>query len=147
MNGFTFVWIIILFQFAAVFWGIALRPRRKTCPDCSQPLSRFQSPFTKTRRMWIEGGYLCSHCGCEVSMDGQKVPAGTAPQQRSVIRGIGILVIAVAPALVMLYLISQYTPSSPKLVVAPQKLVVAPQKLIAVPDNAAIVEPAVTKSP
>lgn len=138
MNEFTFVWIIILFQFAAAFWGIVLRPERKACPDCSRPLSRFQSPFTKTKRMWIEGGYLCSHCGCEVSMDGQKVSAGTAPQQRSVIRGIGILVIAVAPALVMLYLISQRT-------VAPPKLVASPQKLIVVPDNAANVEPAITK--
>src|SRR4028118_1937271 len=113
MNEFTFVWIIIALQFAATFYWVALMPLRKThpdCPDCGQPLSPFQSPFTKTKRMWFEGGYLCSKCGCEVSMDGQKVPAGTAPQQRSITRGIGLLAITFVPALIMLYVISQSRP-------------------------------------
>jgi hypothetical protein len=128
----NFLWIILLPFVAAWFWVSFIMPARKTastCPDCAQPLSPFQSPFTKTKRMWFEGGYLCSHCGCEVSMDGQKVPFGTAPQRRSVTRGIGMLVITVLPTLIMIYIISQYKPVSPK-------LVVAPQKLIAIPDNA-----------
>src|SRR4028118_436151 len=107
-----FVWIILL-PFAIWFWMFFLMPLRKAqpdCPDCGEPLSRIQSPFTKTKRMWWEGGYLCSHCGCEVNMGGQKVPAGTPPQQRSITRGIGLLAITFVPALIMLYVISQSRP-------------------------------------
>ena len=48
------------------------------CPDCGARLSGFQSPFTKTRRQWLEGGYLCRRCGCEVDLSGHKVEDGRA---------------------------------------------------------------------
>ncbi len=51
--------------------------RRPDCPDCGRPLPLLQSPFTKTRRQWAEGGYLCSNCGCETDRAGQKVPPGS----------------------------------------------------------------------
>lgn len=53
--------------------------RRVKCPDCSETLPVFYSPFKKSRRMWRAGGYLCARCGCETNMAGQKVSADTPP--------------------------------------------------------------------
>jgi hypothetical protein len=53
----------------------------------------------------VEGGYVCRNCGFEVDTAGTKVPAGTAPQQRSIITGIGLVALAVIPAIVLLTLI------------------------------------------
>jgi hypothetical protein len=49
------------------------------CPDCGDTLPIFGSPWKKTRRMWWEGGYRCTRCGCETNMAGQKVTADTPP--------------------------------------------------------------------
>jgi len=54
--------------------------RRKLCPDCGEPLPRIQSPLKMTKRQWMEGGYVCLRCGCEVDTAGRKVPANTAPR-------------------------------------------------------------------
>ena len=55
----------------------ALHPVK--CPDCADTLPIFGSPWKKTRRMWWEGGYRCTRCGCETNMAGQKVTADTPP--------------------------------------------------------------------
>ena len=75
---------------------------RKACPNCETPLSRLQSPFTKTRRQWWEGGYVCQSCGCESDRAGNRVSAGTAPQRRAIVIGIALLAVVVIPALVLL---------------------------------------------
>ena len=75
---------------------------RKATPNCETPLSRIQSPFTKTRRQWWEGGYVCQSCGCESDRAGNRVSAGTAPQRRAIVIGIALLAIVVIPALVLL---------------------------------------------
>ena len=64
----------------AVFFVVLLffGTRRVNCPECGARLSNFQSPFTKTRRQWLEGGYLCRRCGCEVDLSGHKVEDGRA---------------------------------------------------------------------
>lgn len=49
------------------------------CPDCGDTLPIVCSPFKRTRRMWLAGGYLCARCGCETNMAGQKVTADTPP--------------------------------------------------------------------
>jgi hypothetical protein len=67
----------------------------RTCPDCNRPLSPFQSPWTKTKRQWIEGGYVCQNCGCEVNIYGGKVAAGTPPKRQSIVLGIGLVTLAV----------------------------------------------------
>ena len=99
----------ILFPFAMFFalmffFGMG---RGKACPDCNQPLPPIQSPFTKTKRQWVEGGYVCQNCGCEADISGRNVPAGTAPQRRSIITGIGLLTLAVVPAIVLLIMLFQ----------------------------------------
>ncbi len=76
--------------------------RRKVCPDCNERLPPFQSPLTKTKRMWWEGGCVCRNCGCETDSAGNKVPAGVGPQRRSIITGIALLTLAVVPALILL---------------------------------------------
>ena len=59
-----------------LFILIATRKCPAECPDCHHPMSRFQSPFTKTKRQWMYGGFLCSNCGCELNLDGTKVSGG-----------------------------------------------------------------------
>ena len=95
---------IVFYQLAVffallLFFGIG---RRRVCPDCSKPLPILQSPFTKTRRQWVEGGYVCPNCGCETDLAGKKVPAGTALSYRSLIVGLGLLTLAAIPAVVLL---------------------------------------------
>ena len=51
--------------------------RGAICPDCGERLHGLISPFKKTKRQWIEGGYVCPVCGCEVNMSGGKVPPNT----------------------------------------------------------------------
>ena len=49
--------------------------RQRPCPDCGEALPRIQSIFKMTKRQWMEGGYICLRCGCEVDTAGRKVPA------------------------------------------------------------------------
>jgi hypothetical protein len=56
---------------------------RKPCPDCGHSLPSIQSPLTKTKRQWIEGGHICGHCGCETDYSGTKVATGTPATSRS----------------------------------------------------------------
>jgi len=68
--------------FFAWLFFTALR-HRKPCPDRAHPLPSFQSPLTKTKRQWIEGGHICGHCGCEADYSGVKVATGTPPNSVS----------------------------------------------------------------
>ncbi len=81
--------------------------RPKACPECGERLPAFQSPLTKTRRMWIEGGYICRKCGCEADVAGRKVAAGTPPRARSLVLGIVVLATAAVPAAILLALLLQ----------------------------------------
>ncbi len=65
--------------FFVILLSCAMR-RQKTCPDCGEPLPRIQSPLKMTKRQWMEGGYTCLKCGCDVDTAGRKVPANTAPR-------------------------------------------------------------------
>ena len=53
--------------------------QRRDCPNCGSPLSGIQSPFTKTWRQWVEGGYLCQNCGCQTNLAGEKVAPSPRP--------------------------------------------------------------------
>ena len=97
------LWIPLL-PFAAFlawlfFFGMG---RRKACPNCNQWLPRIQSPLTKTKRQWLEGGYVCQNCGCEADIAGNEVPAGVVLQRRSIITWIGLLTLAVVLGLILL---------------------------------------------
>lgn len=63
---------LIPFAFAVLFLWL-FWPRHRNCPRCGEGLSIFQSPFKKTNRQWLEGGFLCSNCGCESTWEGRPV--------------------------------------------------------------------------
>lgn len=101
------LWPAILpFAVFFVFLVVFSMRRPKACPDCRKPLPLLQSPLNKTKRQWWEGGYVCRNCGCEADIAGNKVPAGAAPQRRSITGGMALLTfsIAVAVALVTVLL-------------------------------------------
>src|SRR4051812_16705580 len=80
---------------------------RQICPDCKEPLGPFRSPFTKTKRQWVEGGYACRNCDCETDLAGRKVPYGTGLQWRWILISLGLPTIALGTALFLLTQISQ----------------------------------------
>lgn len=93
----------------ALFFGwllfFGMRPT-KVCPDCNKPLAAIQSPFRKSKRQWVEGGFLCDHCGCETDIAGRKIDAGTPQQRRSIFTAIGMLTLALVPAIALLVMLA-----------------------------------------
>lgn len=57
------VFFVIFFLFA---------PERQ-CPTCGSALPRLVSPLAKTRRQWLEGGWICPSCGTDVDWKGRRV--------------------------------------------------------------------------
>ena len=84
------------------FWWSYSMAQGKVCPDCGTPLRPFQSPFTKTRRQWLKGGYLCTTCGCEMDISGRKVAVGSPPLPRSILYGFGAVIFGTVLALPVL---------------------------------------------
>lgn len=94
-------WLPLL-PFALFFVFLFLVRSRKSCPDCGSPLPSFQSPRTKTKRQWLEGGFLCVHCGCESDVSGVKVLAGTPPRFQSTFNRIALVALALVVGAVLL---------------------------------------------
>lgn len=96
-------WLPLL-PFAIFFAWLFFTAMRhgKRCPDCSHQLPSFQSPFTKNKRQWIEGGHVCGHCGCETDYSGAKVASGTPPSSQSIVIGASLLALVALPALAMI---------------------------------------------
>ena len=81
---------LLMFVPFFVFLVVSSR-RRPDCPECGRARPAFQSPFAKTWRRWVEGGYRCPACGCEADLAGRMVDAGTGPRRGSVLRGVLLL--------------------------------------------------------
>ena len=96
--------LVAFAPFFALLLYYAVR-RGKPCPDCGEPLPTIQSPWTKTPRQWVEGGYLCPTCGCEADMSGEEVEEGTPPQRGSIVGALALLTLAAAPGVVLLSLV------------------------------------------
>jgi len=98
-----------LFTFSVfVAWQIVLvMEYRRTCPDCKEPVSLVQAPFTKSMRLWLEGDHVCRNCGYELGRAGAKAPAEAVPQRRPFIAGIGLLALAIGPPIALLVLVSR----------------------------------------
>ncbi|MEQ1824498.1 MAG: hypothetical protein ABL921_01060 [Pirellula sp.] len=85
--------IIIPALFLITFFVIFVLLRRPgACPECGDALPIFQSPFTKTRRQWLVGGYVCQRCGCATNMAGQKVTADSPPARFPIVTACLLLV-------------------------------------------------------
>ena len=99
----------VLFPFAFFFaWLLVSSAGKRACPDCGATLDILQSPFTKSRRQWEQGGYLCRNCGCESDRSGVKVPRGPAPSWRWI--GIAFML----PAVALLFAVFCVTLISPR---------------------------------
>lgn len=96
-------WLVLL-PFAIFFVWLLVTSvlQRKLCPSCSQSLPLLQSPLTKTKRQWVEGGYVCENCGCETDFAGARVEPGTVPSTRSIVIGASLIAIAALPAIAMI---------------------------------------------
>ena len=113
---------------------LALHPVK--CPDCGATLPIFGSPWKKTRRMWWEGGYRCTRCGCETNMAGQKVTADTPPAPfptlQFAVLAVGLLLaIGLATSLIRARLAVAATP----------RAVVADPPVVEIPQQAPAAEP------
>jgi hypothetical protein len=99
----------VLITFGPFFiWLIFNMGRHKTCPDCGETLSPIQSPFNKTQRQWIEGGYVCTKCACEVDQAGNKVPPNTPLRFGSSVKAaIAIVPLAVIAGLLIFLLLQR----------------------------------------
>ncbi len=103
MNWLPLLPFVLFFAWLFLF---ALR-YRKPCPDCGKPLPSFQSPLTKTKRQWIEGGFLCNHCGCESDISGNKVAPETHRKLRPIFIGFALVALTTIPAVAMLVVLLQ----------------------------------------
>ena len=69
-------WLVVLGAGALIggiaSMGISLLSPRRTCPDCGTRLPKLLNPFERTRRQWIQGGWVCYKCGCKVNSQGRK---------------------------------------------------------------------------
>lgn len=70
------------------FWFMRCQ---RNCPECGEPLPLLLSPFQKTRRQWIEGGYVCAKCGSELDTAGNTVPANAPIRYKTFFTAIAIL--------------------------------------------------------
>jgi len=107
---------------------LALHPVK--CPDCGDTLPIFGSPWKKTRRMWWEGGYRCTRCGCETNMAGQKVTADTPPAPFPTLQfallAVGLLLgIGLAATLI---LTGRAVAATPRAVIAQEPVMDIPQQ-------------------
>lgn len=79
-----------------VIWLCTLSIRcRQRCPDCGQELPVLLWPSQKTRRIWLQGGSICPHCGCETDYAGRKVTEKTPAYRNVVISGLCLLALAI----------------------------------------------------
>jgi hypothetical protein len=77
-------------------WLILFRGPRRSCPGCGALLPAYQSPLTKTKRQWLQGGFVCRHCGCEADLSGNKVRSATSLRRLAV--GLALVGLAAVPA-------------------------------------------------
>lgn len=99
MDSLMFAGLLPFAFFFAIFFGILLTNamRGQTCPNCGQWLPGVVSPFRKTKRQWIEGGYVCTNCGCEMDVAGRRyATVSTAPRtSRAMISVLAISALAI----------------------------------------------------
>ena len=106
------------------------------CPDCGETLPLFYSPFKKTHRMWLAGGYLCARCGCETNMAGQKVTADTPRAPFPTLQCVSLAVLLlIGVGLGGLIVGGERAPAPPVIDAPPPVIALPPQVPAAVPVN------------
>jgi hypothetical protein len=89
--------------------------RRYHCPQCGHRLPSLISPVTKTRRQWLEGGWICPNCGYEVDSHGEKVTMAWAPNWRNLWVQCAFLAGAVGVGILLIcFTLHSLSPAAPR---------------------------------
>ena len=106
----SFLW------FALLLWSWS----RLACPECGTRAPLLVSPFTKTKRQWVEGGWTCQTCGTDVDAHGRRVAPGTGPQPGWMIRSALLAVPPAAVAVVLFCFAIELIRQQPEPPIAPE---------------------------
>lgn len=95
--------LLYLVPFALFFgWLIFSAGGTVSCENCNAMLPRFQSPLSKTKRQWWEGGVSCLKCGCDCDRRGNKVRHRVDISFAAKRQVLTLVAAATIPAIVML---------------------------------------------
>lgn len=115
--------LLVLIVFAPFFLLLLFGIKRRHCPDCETPLPLLISPLTKTRRQWLEGGWICRNCGIDVDSNGRKVEMPHVVSCAKLLSLLPALIASVGIAVVLIYWsLQEEKPAPPK---APTKMATA----------------------
>ena len=64
---------------AAVPFVFRGRQVSRDCPKCRRQLPLLYAPWNRTRRQWVNGGFVCPACKVEVDLQGKEVAADEPP--------------------------------------------------------------------
>ena len=120
------LWLSVLIgvmPFALGFGLLLWLWSRLACPGCGTRAPLLISPFAKTRRQWVEGGWTCAACGTDADVRGRKVAPGVGPRPGWLVRSALLLVPPAAVAAVLLYVGAALIRQEPEppLVAEPQR--------------------------
>lgn len=86
-----------------LYFVMVLFASRRACPDCRTRLPLLISPLEKTKRQWLEGGWICPNCGAAIDWKGKKVEMPWSPNRLLLWAQGGLLASALGVGIVLLY--------------------------------------------
>lgn len=117
--------LLVLIVFAPFFLLLMFGLKRRHCPDCEAPLPLLISPLTKTRRQWVEGGWVCRYCGIHVDSNGHKVEMPHVANRAKLLALLPALIASVGIVVVLIYWKLQDEPIKPAPPQTPLKMAAA----------------------
>ncbi len=72
------VYFLIGLLASVPFWFL-WRQTPRDCPSCRRQLPLWYTPWNRTRRQWVKGGYYCQQCQIEVDLQGNRVSEDESP--------------------------------------------------------------------
>lgn len=114
-----------LIAFTPFFLLLIFGIKRRHCPDCETPLPLLISPLTKTRRQWLEGGWICPNCGIDVDSNGNKVDLPHVVNWAKLLALLPALIASVGIAVLLIYWALQEEPRKPAPPQIPLKMAAA----------------------
>lgn len=100
--------------FVIVFLILFLSSRRN-CPACGTPLPMLVSPWTKTKRQWLEGGWVCPACGIDVDWRGRKVESSHKARWTTALLWIAFPAVLTGTLAFQLWMVLESRPQPPVL--------------------------------
>jgi rubredoxin len=114
-----------LIAFAPFLLAFMFAINNQRCPDCETRLPLLISPLTKTRRQWLEGGWICPKCGIDVDSNGQKVEMPHVVNWGKTLTVLPLLIASLGVAIVLVYWALQTEPMKPAPPQQPPKMAAA----------------------